>query len=199
MANNSNRQIYALLPGIGAVPIGALDLGLDPSGKRYGAILTAPATGAVFTTTAQGIYHNTPLILADGTAVQLQVDVNGKLIATLGDYLSGEDPTIVNTNSATGVNVVEQRFRYFSITDTATHVLISGPCLLGTLDMTAIATGVIKIYDDTVANASNLIRTITSPSVLLQNEVTKWFGLLLNNGLTVVTSVAAQNILIGAR
>ena len=88
-------------------------------------------------------------------------------------------------------------YKYASITAAAptTTVVKAGPGFLHGIDYTAAANGVITIYDNTAASGT-VIRTITSPATLLQNEVNKILNLNFTVGLTIVTSAAAQNIVV---
>jgi hypothetical protein len=77
-----------------------------------------------------------------------------------------------------------------------TTVVRYGPGVLaGIVINKAAATGVIAIYDGITAASGTLIGTITSPATLLQNQVSLDFhNIALTEGLTVVTSTAAQDI-----
>ena len=86
-------------------------------------------------------------------------------------------------------------YNYKSITGQATTTVKSGAGFLHAIDFTATAAGVITVYDNTT-NSGTVIRTITSPATLLQNEVTKILDLNFNIGLTVVTATANQDIVI---
>lgn len=80
------------------------------------------------------------------------------------------------------------------ITTQTTTVVLSKPGVLKRLDFTAVANGVITIYDDITAVAANKIRTITSPGTILENEVNKVLDIALSRGCTIVTSGANQDI-----
>jgi len=55
------------------------------------------------------------------------------------------------------------------------------------------ATGVITIYDGLTAGGT-VIATITQPATLLANNATILYDVIFNNGLTIVTATAAQDI-----
>lgn len=88
-------------------------------------------------------------------------------------------------------------YTYTPITAAAptTTVVATGKGILHAIDYTAVATGVITIYDNTAASGTK-IRTITSPATILQNEVNKVLDIAFSKGLTIVTSTAAQDIVV---
>lgn len=137
-----------------------------------------------------GKYNVTPPVLTDGNISNVQLDANGNLKVTQATLQAGEDIT-------NDVQKVEQRFSYQNITTQATTVIKQGPGVLHAIDFTAVASGVIKLYDG--ITAVNLFRTITTPAVLLQNEQNKVLDISFATGLTVVTSGANQDILISFR
>lgn len=92
----------------------------------------------------------------------------------------------------------DRGYSYTRITTQTTTVILSGAGILGTLDFTATANGVITIYDNTAASGT-VIRTITSPATLLQSEQNKVLNLAFSTGLTIVTSGANQDIVVGYR
>jgi hypothetical protein len=113
------------------------------------------------------------------------------LNANLATLISGENQTTNRLN-------VEPIYNYVPISTITTLVCKNGAGTFHSLDYTAVATGVIKIYDG-INNGGTLLRTITSPATLLQNEVNKIFDISVLVGLYIETSVAAQNILVGVR
>ena len=82
-----------------------------------------------------------------------------------------------------------------NITTQATTLVKTGQGFLHILDFTAVANGVITIYDGIDATGTKL-RTITTPGTVLQNEVNKIMDLSFAVGLCIVTSGASQNILV---
>jgi len=62
----------------------------------------------------------------------------------------------------------------------------------------AAANGVITVYDG-VAATGTVLAIITSPGTLLQNHFTLIYDVDFDTNLTVVTSVAAQDITISTR
>jgi len=138
-----------------------------------------------------GVYRTTAPVLSDGQRGDAQLDVNGNVKQTLATMIAGEDLT-------NNVLKVEQRFSYTNITTQTTTVVKSGPGFLHAIDFTATASGVITIYDNT-AGSGTKIRTITSPGTLLQSEVNKILNVNFATGLTIVTSGAAQDIVVSYR
>lgn len=104
--------------------------------------------------------------------------------------------TNINVKYDPGSRVVPF-YSYTNITAAAptTTVVKSGGGFLHAIDFTAAANGVITIYDNTAASGTK-IRTITSPATLLQSEQNKVLDIEFTNGLTIVTSGAAQDILV---
>jgi hypothetical protein len=85
--------------------------------------------------------------------------------------------------------------KHATITTQATTVVKAVAGILHGIDFTATASGKIEIFDDTVATGT-AIRTISSPSTLLQNEVSKSLGIVFDNGITIKTSGANQDIIV---
>lgn len=140
-----------------------------------------------------GIYRSAVETFDDGSTVVNHYDNHGNLLASIATAIAGED-------LPNDLLKVEHRYTYTAITLAAptTTLLKTGAGLLHSLDFTAAATGVIKIYDGVDATGT-LMRTITSPATLLQNEVNKVYDLAFSVGLTIVTSTAAQDIVVGWR
>lgn len=82
---------------------------------------------------------------------------------------------------------------YSNIASATTTVCRSGKGFLSKIVVnTAVANGVITVYDNTAASGTK-IATITMPATLLQNHFTLDFGkVMFNTGLTVVTSAATD-------
>lgn len=95
---------------------------------------------------------------------------------------------------------VEHRYGYTNIVAAAptTTVVKASAGFLHAINFTAVANGVITIYDNT-AGSGTLIRTITSPATILQDEVSILFDESFATGLTIVTSGAAQDINVSSR
>lgn len=73
-----------------------------------------------------------------------------------------------------------------------TTVVKTGQGILGSVIFNLpVATGVVTIYDNTAASGT-IIATITEPSGVLPHGLT--YNIHFKTGLTVVTSVAAQDI-----
>lgn len=145
-----------------------------------------------------GVYNSVPPGLVSAQQSQLQLDIVGNVLTSLNTYISGEDSTVTSTN-ATGVMVTERRYKYTHITLAAptTTLIFSGPGLLHRIEWGAVAGGVIKLYDDVFAGT--LVRTFTSPATLLKTNENEELNILLNTGLCIVTSGAAQDILVAWR
>lgn len=174
---------------------------LDNAGNMKVNIITGAATGAVdksaFTngtsneSTVGGVYQSSPDTITTGTQAAIAIDANRNVQTNMATKLAGEDLTV-------DVLKVEERFNYSPITTQTTTVIKSGAGFLHGLDYTATANGVITIYDNTAANGTK-IRTITSPAVLLMNEVNKILDISFAIGLTIVTSGASQDIVVSSR
>lgn len=161
-------------------------LALDSSGR----VLITLATDSIVLETG-GVYNATPPTLTDTQQGEYQLDINGNQKETLATTIAGED-------IAVDVLKVEHRYSYLNITTQTTTVVKSGDGFLHSLDFTAVGTGVITLYDNT-AGSGTKIRTITSPTVLLQNEVNKILDVSFTTGLTIVTATASQDIMVGYR
>lgn len=125
-----------------------------------------------------------------GKDVPCSVDVNGN---TRSKGVS-EDIVI-------GVTKTETRFIYTHITLAAptTTVVNNAPGLLHSIIVNkTTANGVITCYDNTAASGT-VIAIITSPAVVLQNQLQLTYDVTLAIGLTCVTSGAAQDITIASR
>lgn len=89
-------------------------------------------------------------------------------------------------------------WNYSNITTQTTTVVKSGAGFLGGITFNKPqAAGVVTIYDNTAASGT-VIATITFPATLL-SDVTQWGvlgtgGIKCQNGITVVTSGATQDI-----
>ena len=98
--------------------------------------------------------------------------------------------------------VFDTQSKGVNITGIATTVVKTGNCILDTIVFNKkVANGVVAIYDDTSAVAGSLRGTITMPATLLDSQQFIQYvqGLKFDRGLTIVTSVAAQDITIAFR
>jgi len=86
-------------------------------------------------------------------------------------------------------------FTHITAAAPTTTTITSRPCTLAGLVVNkATATGVITIYNGTAAQA-DVVAIITEPGTLLQDHlVVDYKDVILDKGLTVVTSGAAQDI-----
>jgi hypothetical protein len=77
-----------------------------------------------------------------------------------------------------------------------TTVVRTGPGILaGIVINKATANGVIAIYDGVTVASGTLKATITMPGTLLASQVSiPYFNMEMNEGITIVTSTAAQDI-----
>jgi len=81
------------------------------------------------------------------------------------------------------------------ISSATTSIISTRPCVLERITVNkAAANGVITIYDGPTAAAGTVKGIITSPGTLLQNHFTLEYGTVFPKGLTIVTTVAAQDI-----
>lgn len=80
-----------------------------------------------------------------------------------------------------------------------TTSIATRPCILSKIIVNkAAANGVITIYDGDASGT--VVGTITMPGTLLANQVSLDFGdICLKKGLTIVTSIAAQDITVAHR
>lgn len=82
-----------------------------------------------------------------------------------------------------------------NITTQTTTLVKTGDAVLERIIINkATANGTIAIYDDVSAVAGNLKATVTSPATLLQNHMVIEYGMKMNNGITIVTGAANQDI-----
>ena len=89
---------------------------------------------------------------------------------------------------------MENLYSYITLAAPTTTVVCPKPCILERIIVNkAAANGVITLYDH-ASSTSNAFGAITSPETLLQNNFSLDYGVYLKNGLTIVTSGAAQNI-----
>jgi hypothetical protein len=96
--------------------------------------------------------------------------------------------------------VVEERWTPYPITDVATHdAIISGAGTFGGIVINkATASAVITVYDALTATGTP-IATITMPMAILASQIVLKYNVRLTTGLTIVTSVAAQDLTVLAR
>jgi hypothetical protein len=82
-----------------------------------------------------------------------------------------------------------------NITTQTTTLVKTGDAVLERIIINkATANGTIAVYDDVTAVAENLKATITSPATLLHSQVVIEYGMKMNNGITIVTGAANQDI-----
>lgn len=130
-------------------------------------------------------------LAATGAGSDVDPYVPGHSLATL---IAGED-------IANDVQKVEQRFTYKYITAAAptTTVVKAGAGFLHSITINKpIAAGVISVYDHPSA-ANNPFALVTHPATLLGNPYTLTYDVVFANGLTIVTSGAAQDITVSYR
>ncbi len=91
-------------------------------------------------------------------------------------------------------------YKNITLAAPTTTTVSAGPAILSKIVINkATANGVITVYDGTAAQ-NVIIATITSPATLLANQVSLDFGdVCTNNGITIVTSTAAQDITVAYR
>jgi len=90
---------------------------------------------------------------------------------------------------------------YAYITTQTTTIPSAGPCILVglTINKTA-ANGVITIYNGATAATGSIIAVITQPGTLIESQVSiDYHDICLNEGLTIVTSGADQDITVAYR
>ena len=86
-------------------------------------------------------------------------------------------------------------YNYITLAAPTTTVVCPKPCVLNKITFNkATANGVITIYDGATVAGGSIIGIITCPATLLKNNFTLEYGIELKKGLTIVTSVAAQDI-----
>lgn len=98
-------------------------------------------------------------------------------------------------------NGISNQYLYSNITaaaPTTTTVKSSSGFLHSITINKATANGVIAIYDGDNATGT-LVATITSPAALTQNQFTLIYDIKMPNGITIVTSGAAQDITVSYR
>jgi len=153
----------------------------------------AAVPGATNIGSLQGIANAVAPTWTETYLVAESMDLSGNQRTTLGTLIAGENQTTNRLN-------VEPVYSYAHITAAAptTTTIKSGAGTLHAIDFTAVATGVITIYDNT-AGSGTIIRIITSPAAILQNEVNKVLDISFTTGLTIVTATAAQDIVVAYR
>jgi len=92
-------------------------------------------------------------------------------------------------------------YAYITAAAPTTTTIATRPVILSGITLNkAIATGVITIYDGVDVSSGTVIGIITSPASLLQNQVSlDYHDIELKKGLVIVTSIAAQDILVAYR
>ena len=135
-------------------------------------------------------YNVTPDTRIDGQPSAFEVDAKGNLLNHEA-YAPGYEDNVA------GVAKVEMRNSYQNITTLTTTIVKSGSGLLHTITFNKpVSTGVVAIYDNT-AGSGTLIGTITSPTSTVPISVT--YDVTFSTGLTLVSSVAAQDITVSYR
>ena len=88
---------------------------------------------------------------------------------------------------------------YSYITGTTTTIPSVTACVLSGITVnTPVSTGVITVYNGATAATGSIIAIITSTATLTPYSV-PFYDICLNEGLTIVTSAAAQNITVAFR
>jgi len=92
-------------------------------------------------------------------------------------------------------------YAYIVAAEPTTTIVSAGPCILVGISVnTAAANGVITIYNGATVATGSVIAIITAPGTLIQNHYSLDFhDICLNEGLTIVTSTAAQDITVAFR
>jgi len=95
---------------------------------------------------------------------------------------------------------MENLYNYITLAAPTTTVVCAKPCILSGITVNkAAANGVITLYNDASA-ANNAVGIVTMPATLLQNQVSlDYHDICLSKGLTIVTSGAAQDIIVAYR
>lgn len=94
---------------------------------------------------------------------------------------------------------MENIYKNITLAAPTTTTCSDRPCILESITVNkATANGVITVYDGTAAQ-NVVIATITSPGTLLHNQFSLKYGVACKNGLTIVTSTAAQDITVAYR
>ncbi len=168
-----------------AIPISAASLPL-PSGASTEATLTGGLQKSIVRGGVKGV-----TTAADVTSTSNGSDHNG--LDTVEQFAPGYEDNTANRA------IIEQRNSYLNITSTATTVVKAAPGFLHRITInSATIAAVITIYDNT-AGSGTKIGTITMPAALLANQIIIDYDILFLTGLTIVTSVGAQDITVSYR
>ena len=90
-------------------------------------------------------------------------------------------------------------YSYITLAAPTTTVVSAGPCILSGITInTPVSTGVITIYNGATVATGSIIAIITSTATLTPYTV-PFYDICLNEGLTIVTSTAAQDITVAYR
>lgn len=127
-----------------------------------------------------GVYVGTPVPADDGSAVSLQVDINGNLKTTLATTIAGEDTNADRIK-------VELRYAYNYISTAATTVVKGSAGFIHSITVNGGTAGTIIIYDNT-AGSGNIIASFDSTNAL----ATYTLNVSASTGITVVTSAATK-------
>lgn len=181
-ATPADASAYGSLSRIGALLLGSNGTTADL--LRSGLVGIQTTFVGFLNTIGLARYNVTAPAPADGNMVPLQCDANAYL-RTAEQYAPGyEDNTV-------GVARIEQRFSTTYITTATTTQVLSGAGLLKALVIgKAIATGTIKVIDNTSGTTAN-IAIITFGAALLDDPgrvIT--FDRLISTGIRIVTDQA---------
>jgi len=96
---------------------------------------------------------------------------------------------------------MENLYNYIVAAAPTTTTICSKPCILAGITINKLAaSGVITIYDGISVALGTVIGIITQPATLLASQVSiDYHDICLKKGLTIVTSTAAQDIIISYR
>ena len=90
-------------------------------------------------------------------------------------------------------------YNYITLAAPTTTVFSATPCILAGITInTPVSTGVITVYNGASVATGSVIAIITSTADLKPYSVS-FYDICLNEGLTIVTSIAAQNITVAFR
>ena len=92
-------------------------------------------------------------------------------------------------------------YAYIVAAEPTTTIVSAGPCILVGISVnTAAANGVITIYNGATVATGSVIAVITQPGTLIESQVSiDYHDICLNEGLTIVTSGADQDITVAYR
>lgn len=92
-------------------------------------------------------------------------------------------------------------YAYITLAAPTTTIVSAGKCILAGLTINkTTASGVITIYNGATVATGSIIAVITQPGTLIESQVSiNFHDICLNEGLTIVTSGAAQDITVAFR